>query len=358
MAWFLSQSFVIIVTTFVLGLFVGWLWWGRQWRKVAFSESAAVQTVARRLESVVTERDSEIVRLQLLVDSTETTPRSEADASPGSAEPAPEAQPEPQAGATTAPADTPGTTDPTGPPDSAETAARPEAEPDDLERIEGIGPRIATALRTAGITTYHALAQADEEQLRAALREAGLAFAPSLVTWSRQAALLAGGDEAAFHELTSQLVRGPRRAPDPHSDPDPGDGAEPEAAAGDGAGDEAGVGVEDEDDAEPEDVPGDEGEPEDGDVPGDEGEEDLERVEGIGPRVATALRKAGIRTYRQLADSDVPTLQAALDASGLRFAPSLPTWPRQAALLADGDEDGFVALTNTLVAGRDSGRKA
>ena len=341
MAWFLSQSFIIIVTTFVLGLLVGWLWWGRQWRKVAFTESAAVQTVARRLESVVTERDAEIARLQVLVDPAETAPRYGADASPGSAEPAPEARTEPPAGAATAPAapaapaDVPGTTDPTGAPDPAETAAaRPEAEPDNLERIEGIGPRIATALQTAGITTYHALALADEEQLRGALREAGLVFAPSLVTWSRQAALLAGGDEAAFHALTSQLVRGPHRAPDPHPDPESGprDEAEPEAGSG--------------------------ADPEDEDGPEDEDEEDLERVEGIGPRIATALRKAGIRTYRQLADSDVPTLQAALDASGLRFAPSLPTWPRQAALLADGDEDGFVALTNTLVAGRDSGRKA
>jgi predicted flap endonuclease-1-like 5' DNA nuclease len=88
----------------------------------------------------------------------------------------------------------------------------------------------------------------------------------------------------------------------------------------------------------------------------DDEEDELERVEGIGPRIARALRKAGIHTYRQLAVTDATTLQAALAASGLRFTPSLPTWSRQAALLAEGDEDGFLALTRTLVPDRESGR--
>jgi len=84
--------------------------------------------------------------------------------------------------------------------------------------------------------------------------------------------------------------------------------------------------------------------------------DDLERVEGIGPQMAGALRRAGIRTFAQLADADDTALRAALDASGLRFAPSLSTWARQARLLADGDEDGFADLTRRLVAGRDEGR--
>jgi hypothetical protein len=59
-----------------------------------------------------------------------------------------------------------------------------------------------------------------------------------------------------------------------------------------------------------------------------------------------------------LADAETATLQGALEQAGLRFAPSLPTWGRQARLLADGDEAGFVALTQQLVGGRDvSGTK-
>ncbi len=85
-------------------------------------------------------------------------------------------------------------------------------------------------------------------------------------------------------------------------------------------------------------------------------EDDLERIEGIGPRIASALRIAGIGSFRRLADADVPTLQVALEAAGLRLAPSLPTWSRQARFLADGDEVGFIKLTESLVAGREPGR--
>jgi predicted flap endonuclease-1-like 5' DNA nuclease len=86
-------------------------------------------------------------------------------------------------------------------------------------------------------------------------------------------------------------------------------------------------------------------------------QDELERVEGIGPRIATALRRACIHTYRQLAEADAHTLQAALTAFGLRFSPSLPTWSRQAATLAAGDEGGFLALTRELVSDPENGRR-
>ena len=85
--------------------------------------------------------------------------------------------------------------------------------------------------------------------------------------------------------------------------------------------------------------------------------DDLERIEGIGPRMAAALHEADIRTYSQLAQADEPTLRQAIEAHGLRFAPSIVTWSRQARLLADGDEEGFADLTRRLVAGRDEGRE-
>lgn len=84
--------------------------------------------------------------------------------------------------------------------------------------------------------------------------------------------------------------------------------------------------------------------------------DELERIEGIGPKMASALRAAGIRTFRQLAEADDDTRRAAIEAAGLTFAPSLITWGRQARLLADGDEAGFAELTELLVAGRDTGR--
>lgn len=92
------------------------------------------------------------------------------------------------------------------------------------------------------------------------------------------------------------------------------------------------------------------------DGPDDAPNDELERIEGIGPVMAAALRAAGIHTFRQLADIDDDARRAAIEAAGLTFAPSLVTWGRQAQLLADGDEEGFAELTERLVAGRDTGR--
>ena len=78
----------------------------------------------------------------------------------------------------------------------------------------------------------------------------------------------------------------------------------------------------------------------------------LERVEGIGPKIALALRVAGIDTFERLAGADLNTLREALADANLRFAPSMPTWAQQARLLADGDDEGHEALTARLVAGR------
>ncbi|GIE85366.1 hypothetical protein Are01nite_18460 [Actinoplanes regularis] len=88
--------------------------------------------------------------------------------------------------------------------------------------------------------------------------------------------------------------------------------------------------------------------------PGETADEELERIEGIGPKMADALRAAGIRTFAQLADTDDDTKRRAVNAAGMTFAPSLVTWSRQARLLADGDEEAFAELTARLIAGRDT----
>jgi predicted flap endonuclease-1-like 5' DNA nuclease len=79
---------------------------------------------------------------------------------------------------------------------------------DDLERVEGVGPKIADALRAGGITTFADLADAPDERLRDALGAAKLRFAPSLGTWAEQARLLAKGDDAGFEALIAQLTAG------------------------------------------------------------------------------------------------------------------------------------------------------
>jgi predicted flap endonuclease-1-like 5' DNA nuclease len=105
------------------------------------------------------------------------------------------------------------------PPLRAETGAaeapEPEvpAEPDDLERIEGIGPKIAGVLQTAGIATFALLASTDVEQLRHILGEAdpNLLRLADPATWPEQAGLAAIEDWAALDALQGTL-HGGRRA--------------------------------------------------------------------------------------------------------------------------------------------------
>jgi predicted flap endonuclease-1-like 5' DNA nuclease len=81
--------------------------------------------------------------------------------------------------------------------------------------------------------------------------------------------------------------------------------------------------------------------------------DDLSVVEGIGPKISELCRGIGIETWRQLANTDVPTLQSMLDAAGSRFQVHKPgTWPTQAGLLADGRWEEFKQTVEELEGGR------
>jgi large subunit ribosomal protein L4 len=82
------------------------------------------------------------------------------------------------------------------------------------------------------------------------------------------------------------------------------------------------------------------------------GSDDLKRIEGIGPKFNDALIAAGIDTFAKLEKASEEELKTALETAKLRFAPSLPTWAEQAGYLVRGDEAGFKAFTEKLVAGR------
>ena len=61
--------------------------------------------------------------------------------------------------------------------------------------------------------------------------------------------------------------------------------------------------------------------------------DDLTRIEGVGPKIGAALAAAGLATFAAVAAAAEDDLRGALTASGLRFAPSLPTWSQQARKL-------------------------
>ncbi|MBI5667620.1 MAG: hypothetical protein HZC41_06395 [Chloroflexi bacterium] len=82
--------------------------------------------------------------------------------------------------------------------------------------------------------------------------------------------------------------------------------------------------------------------------------DDLTVIEGIGAKTAAALHAAGIDSYAKLARASEPELRTALAAAGMRFAPSLSTWPQQAEYAMRGDWERLQSYKEVLTAGRES----
>jgi predicted flap endonuclease-1-like 5' DNA nuclease len=84
---------------------------------------------------------------------------------------------------------------------------------DDLKRVEGIGPKIAGVLQSAGITTFAQLAVTDVERLKQILAEAdpNLLRLADPTTWPEQARLAARDEWGALEKLQNGL-KGGRRA--------------------------------------------------------------------------------------------------------------------------------------------------
>jgi predicted flap endonuclease-1-like 5' DNA nuclease/NAD-dependent dihydropyrimidine dehydrogenase PreA subunit len=91
----------------------------------------------------------------------------------------------------------------------AEKPAAP-AKPDDLKRVEGIGPKISDVLQAAGITTFAQLADTSVDRINQILEEADprLLRLAHPASWPQQARLAATGkwDELEHHQKT--LKRG------------------------------------------------------------------------------------------------------------------------------------------------------
>jgi uracil permease len=84
---------------------------------------------------------------------------------------------------------------------------RESAEPDDLKRIEGIGPRVATVLQNAGIYSFGQLADANATKLKGILQAANLKMVDP-TSWPDQARMAATGDWSALQELQDKLDAG------------------------------------------------------------------------------------------------------------------------------------------------------
>ncbi|MBI1258407.1 MAG: hypothetical protein GC204_13130 [Chloroflexi bacterium] len=73
--------------------------------------------------------------------------------------------------------------------------------PDNLTKINGVGPKSAAALKAAGIDSFNKLANSSEDQIRAAL--SGVRLVGDVSTWAQQASYAAQGDWAGLNEFNA-----------------------------------------------------------------------------------------------------------------------------------------------------------
>ncbi|MCA9938707.1 MAG: hypothetical protein KC418_08695 [Anaerolineales bacterium] len=91
----------------------------------------------------------------------------------------------------------------------AENDAAAPPPPDNLTKIEGVGPKIAGLLNQAGIMTFAQLAQAEVGHLQGILAEGGPRFQlADPGSWPEQATLAAAGDWEALRRLQDNLKGG------------------------------------------------------------------------------------------------------------------------------------------------------
>lgn len=83
-------------------------------------------------------------------------------------------------------------------------------EPDDLCKIDGIGPVYQQILRNAGLETFADIASKSQTELAAIVQAAGKARPASIETWAKQAAYAAKGDWEGLQKFQDSLNRGRR----------------------------------------------------------------------------------------------------------------------------------------------------
>lgn len=80
-------------------------------------------------------------------------------------------------------------------------------------------------------------------------------------------------------------------------------------------------------------------------------EDDLTRVEGIGPKIAETLVAAGVTTFKALSETSSDKIQDII--KDVRGSHDSETWPKQAAMAANGDWDGLKAWQEELTGGKE-----
>lgn len=461
MGWFITQSLLFIIIAaiifFLLGLWVGWILWARR-----TSGRHTAETTAEKRKTEPAEKTEPVAAAVGAgagvsaagargdtADPVETglpdagaaaeTPGTDTD-TPGTSldVDTPDATPEanaPTATAHAAPSDIEdenlavyagaekdvvaeaeaATRDAADTPADAEATAgvAPVGSDDDLTRIEGVGPKIAQALKAEGLGSYEKIAGAPEEEIREALAASGITFAPAASSFAAQAQYLVDGDEEGLAEYQDYLVAGrDRKSAEFVEDVDYTDVDEVEGAAAkeaalaadaeavaEATGQDAPTAEEVAADAAVVPVPADadaidetaaddtaaaatdDTAPADDTAVADDAavaaapvaadpapadddaaatstpaDDDLKVIEGIGPKIERVLKEDGVTSFAQIAAMDEAALRESIGKGGIRFAPSVKSWAKQARFLADGDTEGLKEFQDYLIGGQDRGR--
>jgi predicted flap endonuclease-1-like 5' DNA nuclease len=189
---------------------------------------------------------------------------------------------------------------------------------DNLQIIEGVGPKIETILKDAGYGTWAAVGAASEEDLRKVLDAQGPKYRiHNPTSWPEQARLAAAGEWDKL--VTFQKFLDGGRG-------DEGDFDTPSKVEK--------LGLK---------ILGFKNDP-----------NDLKIVEGIGPKIEGLLKDAGINTWSDLAAASVDKIKEILAAAGDRYRLAKPdTWPKQAGLAAEGKFSELQEYQDFLDGGKD-----
>lgn len=193
---------------------------------------------------------------------------------------------------------------------------------DNLQIIEGIGPKMSEFLHGKGIGNWESLSQHDEKYLKSLLdSEGGKYRIIDPLTWPKQAAFAAAGKWEELITYQKTLSGGKSK----------------KGSDNDSKVEKMLIRMG---------------------LLKKYKKDDLKAVEGIGPKIEKLFHEAGIKTWKGLAESKVEDLQKILERGGSKFQLADPgTWAQQALLAEEGRWPELTQLQDELKGGRKTSGK-
>jgi predicted flap endonuclease-1-like 5' DNA nuclease len=199
-----------------------------------------------------------------------------------------------------------------------------------LQIIEGIGPKVESLLYENGIRSWDDLGAKSSDELKTILAGASLSMM-NPDSWPRQAQLAAANDWDTLATLQHSLDAGRSNVGD-GDNPAKVDKLAEKLSSARLASREASI-----------------------NYAALFGTDNLQIIEGIGPKVAELLTANGIATWADLASKSPDEIRPILDAAGSAYKMMDPTsWPQQAKLAAEGQWSALIEFQKFLDGGKES----